>query len=150
MGGVLAALAGCGFRPVYLPDSATQKFQDQIFVQAPTKRVEYEFVKALQGQVGRAQSGQFKLSYDIEMTTRSTVVSAAQELERFSVEGLVSFTLTDSENTPITSGSTRSFTTYSATGSTLASDRSQRDAENRLAVILADQVVTHIIATVPR
>ena len=48
----------------------------------------------------------------------------------------------------VASGSERSFTSYSATSTTVATSFAQRDARRRLMVILADQMVSQIITTV--
>jgi LPS-assembly lipoprotein len=42
-----------------------------------------------------------------------------------------------------------SFTAFSAAGSPVATQAAERDAEQRLMTILADQLVTRLIATTP-
>jgi LPS-assembly lipoprotein len=48
------------------------------------------------------------------------------------------------------SGVAESFTSYSATGSTVAGLSAEEDAQARLMVILADQIVTRLIAAAPQ
>ena len=52
-------------------------------------------------------------------------------------------------STTVTSGTVDSFTGYSATGSTVATRAARADAEERLTTILADQIVTRLIAAAP-
>ena len=49
----------------------------------------------------------------------------------------------------VTTGSVDSFTAFSATGTPVATQAAERDAEVRLITILADQLVTRLVATVP-
>ncbi|MBL3565900.1 hypothetical protein JMM59_12930, partial [Rhodovulum sulfidophilum] len=46
----------------------------------------------------------------------------------------------------VQSGEVDSFTAYSATGSTVATRTAERDAYRRLMVILADEMVTRLLA----
>jgi LPS-assembly lipoprotein len=45
----------------------------------------------------------------------------------------------------VTSGSVDNFTGYSATGTTVATLAAERDAQERLMTILADQIVTRLL-----
>jgi len=47
------------------------------------------------------------------------------------------------------SGSVENFTGFSATGSIVGSITATEDAQERLMVILADQLVTELVATAP-
>ena len=46
----------------------------------------------------------------------------------------------------ITSGTVEAFTSYAATGSTVATQAAEDDARARLAVLLADMIVTRMLA----
>jgi len=49
------ALAGCGLTPVMEPSS--QQLYNQVLIQAPVNRAEYELVRNLEVQLGVAKSG---------------------------------------------------------------------------------------------
>ena len=49
------------------------------------------------------------------------------------------------DGSEVASGSERSFTSYSATSTTVATSFAQRDARRRLMVILADRIVTDLL-----
>ena len=137
------ALVGCGFEPVYGPNGG-QALRNAVLVQAPADKDEYEFVRAIELQLGQATNQAFTLAFELNVENELVVVSTAQELTRFSVVGNATYTLRDLNNAVVDTGTVQSFTSYSATGSTLSTDQSERDARRRLMVILADKVVTQI------
>ena len=134
------ALAGCGFEPVNGVSSKSQMLRNTVLVQAPTNRVEFELVRNLEVQLGQATPKLYDLRYKLNVDEDIIVVSAAQEINRFSLEGVLEYSLVDSGGVVLLSNTAKSFTGYSATGSTVATQRSKRDAYDRLMVILAKQV----------
>jgi LPS-assembly lipoprotein len=85
------------------------------------------------------------LHYELKVTEDNIVVSAAQEISRYSLVGELEYSLLDNNGAILTHQSAKSFTGYSATGTTVATQRAQRDAHDRLMVILADQVSTALL-----
>ena len=75
-------------------------------------------------------------------------VTPDQIITRFNVRGRAEFTLVDTVTGGIaTSGEVATFTSYSATGTPFATLSAQRDARDRLMTILADQIVSRLLAT---
>ncbi|MGB0798334.1 MAG: LPS assembly lipoprotein LptE [Planktomarina sp.] len=142
----LVALGGCGFTPAFGPNAGASQFRNAVFVQAPVDRVEFELVRNLEQRLGQPTERVFDLKFDLSVLKNSVVVSAAQEFNRFNLVGTLTYSLTDTNGVLAAHGTAKTFTSYSATGSTLATDQSERDAENRLMVILADQVMTQLIS----
>ena len=134
------ALAGCGFVPMNGVSSKSQMLRNTVLVQAPTNRVEFELVRNLEVQLGQATSKLYDLRYKLNVDEDIIVVSAAQEINRFSLEGVLEYSLVDGSGVVLLSNTAKSFTSYSATGTTVATQRSKRDAYDRLMVILAKQV----------
>ena len=134
------ALAGCGFAPMNGVNSKSQMLRNTVLVQAPTNQVEFELVHNLEEQLGQATSKLYDLRYKLNVEEDIVVVSAAQEIDRFSLVGLLEYSLVDKEGVVLLTETAKSFTGYSATGTTVATQRSQRDAYDRLMVILAKQV----------
>ena len=134
------ALAGCGFAPVNGVSSKSQMLRNTVLVQAPTNRVEFELVRNLEVQLGQATSRLYDLRYKLNVDEDIIIVSAAQEINRFSLVGVLEYSLLDSGGVVLLSNTAKSFTGYSATGTTVATQRSKRDAYDRLMVILAKQV----------
>ena len=134
------ALAGCGFEPLNGVSSKSQMLRNTVLVQAPTNRVEFELVRNLEVHLGQARSKLYDLRYKLTVDEDIIVVSAAQEINRFSLVGVLEYSLIDSGGVVLLSNTAKSFTGYSATGTTVATARSKRDAYDRLMVILAKQV----------
>jgi LPS-assembly lipoprotein len=141
------ALAGCGFVPMNGVSSKSQMLRNTVLVQAPTNRVEFELVRNLEVQLGQATSKLYDLRYKLNVDEDIIVVSAAQEINRFSLEGVLEYSLVDSGGVVLLSNTAKSFTGYSATGTTVATQRSKRDAYDRLMVILAKQVSNFILTS---
>jgi LPS-assembly lipoprotein len=141
------ALAGCGFVPMNGVSSKSQMLRNTVLVQAPTNRVEFELVRNLEVQLGQATSKLYDLRYKLNVDEDIIVVSAAQEINRFSLEGVLEYSLVDGSGVVLLSNTAKSFTGYSATGTTVATQRSKRDAYGRLMVILAKQVSNFLLAS---
>ena len=137
------ALAGCGLTPVMEPGS--QQLYNQVLIQAPVNRAEYELVRNLEAQLGTTKSARFSFRYDLKTTEDNIVVSTAQEISRYSLIGELEYSLTDNNGVILNRQTAKSFTGYSATGTTVATQRAQRDAYDRLMVILAEQVSSALL-----
>jgi LPS-assembly lipoprotein len=59
---------------------------------------------------------------------------------------VASWTLENAATAVTMTGQARTFTSYSTTGSTVATQTAQADAEERLSVALADLVVTQLLS----
>ena len=136
-------LAGCGLTPAMDPSS--QRLYNQILIQAPANRAAYELVRNLEAQLGAAKSARFALHYELKVTEDNIVVSAAQEISRYSLVGELEYSLLDADGAFLTRQTAKSFTGYSATGTTVATQRAQRDAYDRLMAILARQVASELL-----
>ena len=141
------ALAGCGFEPVNGVSSKSQMLRNTVLVQAPTNRVEFELVRNLEVQLGQATSKFYDLRYKLNVDEDIIIVSAAQEINRFSLVGVLEYSLVDNDGIVLLSRTAKSFTGYSATGTTVATQRSKRDAYDRLMMILAKQVSNFLLTS---
>ena len=141
------ALAGCGFEPVNGVSSKSQMLRNTVLVQAPTNRVEFELVRNLEVQLGQPTSKLYDLRYKLNVDEDIIIVSAAQEINRFSLVGVLEYSLVDNDAMVLLSRTAKSFTGYSATGTTVATQRSKRDAYDRLMVILAKQVSNFLLTS---
>ena len=144
------ALAACGFQPVYAPGGAASALDGKVQVSAPNSAESYLLVQNLEQRLGRsAGSGsQYKLKVDVSTTTRRLAVSTANETNRYNIIGKVNYSLQRSKDGKIlASGEVDNFVGYSAAGSTVDTLADERDAKERLMVILSDQVVTRLYST---
>jgi len=146
--GSLAALAGCGFEPALAPGGAALAIRGRIRADDPKNRNEFLFLDRFENRNGTASGAAFIMSYKITTREVGLAINQAQETTRFNVLGVASFTVKDATSgTVLTEGSVDSFTSYSATGTTVATLATQRNAKERLMIILADQVLARLVAT---
>jgi LPS-assembly lipoprotein len=137
-------LTGCGYTPVHGTDSKAKKLYSSVFVQAPKDRVEFELVKNLEKQFGKATSRQYAFNYTLRIKEEKAVVSASQTLERYSLVGSLKYSLITKDGEVVLTSTAKSFAAYSATGTALATEQAKLDAQDRLMVILAEQVLNRI------
>jgi|SRR6056297_1967916 len=148
----LAGLAACGFRPVYGPGGAGgDGLQGAVRLDEPEGRDAFVFARATEERLGRGGPGaRYALSYDIATETRSTAIASDNVTLRFNLLGQVSYGLRDTgTGTEVLSGRVENFNSYSASGSTVATEAARSDARERLMTILADQMVARILAAAP-
>jgi len=145
---LLAALpvAGCGFTPVYGTDGATRTLRGRIAYRAPNTPEGFRLRTRLEDRLGRVERGDYLLTVQMDIDEVAVVISSAEDINRFNLPGKATWTLTEPGNdTPLASGVAQAFTAYSAFGTTVATQEAQDDARNRLAIALADLIVTDII-----
>lgn len=141
------ALGGCGFAPVYGPTGQASRLQGSILPDAPRSRDEYLLIQQIEDRLGRGADGPYALGYSYAISGARMAVTADNVTTRFNLVGRVDFTLRDrATDAVLLRDSVNSFTGYSTTGSTSATEAASRDARERLATLLADQMVTRLIA----
>ncbi|MDF0600700.1 LPS assembly lipoprotein LptE [Psychromarinibacter sp. C21-152] len=150
LAGALPALAACGFSPVYGPGGQAAGLRGQIFAADPEDRNAFVFVARLEDRLGRPASAPYLLDYRIRTNRQGLGITPDRATTRYNLLGRVSYTLTDrATDAVVARGKVESFTGYSATGSIVGTLSATEDAAERLMTILADQLVTELIATAP-
>lgn len=145
--GALAALAGCGFTPVFGPEGEGSALRATIRPMEPQTDLTFAFVRQFEEQLGRAANPTWELAYTITTSEEALAIDGSNNITRYNVEGVIDWSLMPTgSDTVVLSGRDMTFTAYSATGSTVSTLESERDAQRRLAVILADRVVTRLLA----
>lgn len=145
---LLAALplAACGFAPAYGPTGPATALRGRVALQDPDTRAGFELVRRLQERLGTATAPRWQLAYTITTEEVGVAISPENAVTRYNIRGTVDWTLTETATaTRVDGGRASSFTSWSATGPTVAGLAAQEDAERRLMVILADQIVTRLI-----
>ncbi|WP_294613004.1 LPS assembly lipoprotein LptE [Roseovarius sp.] len=145
-----AALGACGFTPAYAPNGAGNVLQGQIEIDAPNTRAGYLLTRVLEDRFGRSTGARYGLSHATGIREDSIAISASNVATRFNLIGSVTYALRDLETgAVVTSGKVDSFTSYSASGSPVATQTAKRDAEARLMNILGEQISTRLLAAAP-
>jgi LPS-assembly lipoprotein len=143
-----APLAGCGFSPSYGPTGPAQGLRHRIKADPPRSRADFAFVSAFENNLGRTEAPAYHLSYQITVQTVQLAVTPEGAILRYNFVGTVIYTVTDAATGAVLNqGTANSFTASAATRSTIAAASSETDASDRLMQILADIVVTQLIAT---
>ncbi len=156
---LMLAQSACGFTPAFGPDGPARQLQVQVAMDAPDSRNEFDLVKQLELRLGHSTVPAYNLSYKIDTVQEGVGLTPGQEIVRINIFGKVSYNLIDTATGAVlTSDSTDTFTGYSvgaadattippSTNATIATLAAERDANARLMVVLADQIVTRLIAT---
>lgn len=153
--GTMAALAGCGFTPVHGPggtDTANApSLRGAILADAPADRNAFVFVGQFEERLGRATTApRYHLRYTIRTRRAGVGITPARETTRFNLFGVVDYVVIDAATDAVaTKGLVENFVGFSATSLIVSTQAAERDANERLMVILADQIVTRLLATAP-
>lgn len=144
----LAALAGCGFAPVYGPGGAAEGLSGQIRAEDPSDPAGFALVARLEDRLGRPGAALYDLRYDITTETAAIGVTPEGATLRYRLAGAVEYQLLDrASGAALTSGRVESFTAWSATGSVVAGLTAEEAAAERLMQILADMIVARLLAS---
>ena len=144
---VALVLGACGFTPAYGPGGAARDLLGTVLVDAPDTRAGFTFTREIEQRLGRSDNARYGLGYDLEYVEERMALTPTNVTARLNIVGKVTWALRDlASEEVVSSGTANSFVGYSTTGSTVATLAAQRDAQERLSVILADQVVTQLMA----
>lgn len=144
------AVSACGFTPVYGPAGAGTRLQGQVHVADPVTADDYAFLRRMTERLGPAESGRYDLGYSLRIAVVPQAITPDEVTTRFSLNGTAVYRLTDAATgATVTQGEVSNFTSHSTVGTVIATSAAEQDARGRLAVMLADQVVTRLLATVP-
>ncbi len=144
----LALLVGCGFVPVHTPGGAGEVLQNAVSVTAPDTIAGFALRRRLNDRLGHVVSPRFELATTLASTQSPATVTTEGDTTRFNLSGAATWTLTETASGAETSGTVETFASYSATGSTVATQSAREDAEERLSIALADLIVARLILVV--
>ncbi|MBC7144546.1 MAG: hypothetical protein H5U24_03970 [Thioclava marina] len=145
-----AALAGCGFTPAYGPQGGAAKLLNGVQPDAPTTRDGFELVQQLGARLGPSGTPRYRLAYTITTKAIGQGIAPDNATTRYQLNGSVDYTLHDAgTDAVLLTGRVTSFTSWSATGTVVATQAAEQDAHRRLMRILADQIITRLLAQAP-
>jgi len=141
-----AALAGCGFTPVYGPDGTGAALLGQLSLDPPQDQNAYLLRRRIEERLGQATAGAWRLSTQIKTDDIGLGFTTDGDITRYNINGTTDYTLRRTGSSEIfQQGKIQHFTSYSATGTTVATLAAKRDAEVRLMTILADQIIDQLL-----
>lgn len=145
----LLALSACGLQPVYGPGGSASKLFGQVRPADPETPDAFVFNQRIAERLG-GDGSTYDLNYTLRIGAVAQGITGDEVITRYSLNGSADFSLTDAASgAEITRGQVSSFTSYSTTGTTVATLTAEYDARRRLALMLADQVVTRLLAAAP-
>ncbi len=145
--GLLAA-TGCGFAPVHRDGG---KLRGLLDFDTPETVAGFRTREQLEKRLGVAQNPRYVLRVRPSGGRRAGAIRADGDTVRFNVIGSATWSLRDlRSNKVVETGKVESFTSYSATGSTVATQTAETDANARLSVTLADMIVSRLLILSPR
>lgn len=148
--GVLA-LAGCALTPAYGPGGTGTALHGRVQLRAPADVDSFALNRRLEERLGPEQAAAYALNYRLTTASVAQGITPDEVTTRYSLNGTADFALTEiASGQVVTKGRVSSFTSYSAIGTTIATLAAERDAHERLMVMLADQIVTRLLATGPK
>jgi LPS-assembly lipoprotein len=143
----ILGLAGCGFAPIYGDGAAVQ---GAFAVETGDSVLGFRLRTRLEDRLGQPASPQFTIKATLDASERAAAITEDGDTSRLNVVGTANWSLTDlTTNQQIATGTVEAFTSYSATGSTVATQTAKDDARARLAVMLADMIVTRVLVVTP-
>ncbi len=143
-----SVLGSPGFTPVYSDGSAASGLQGMIEITSGKGRESFEMREHLIERFGFAKNAQYNLTYTYFADSEGLAVSTSAEITRYNLNGTSSFKVTDNASGAVVfSGVVKSKTAYSATSETYPTRIAEQDARSRLALALAEQMITRISAT---
>ena len=151
LGGALAALAlaGCGFTPVYGDGGPARKLWGQVRPRDPETALDFSFNTRLAERIG-PDGDAYDLDYRISVGVVPQAITVDEVTTRYALNGTADFVLKTAAGAVVAQGRVSSFTSYSTTGTTIATLTAEYDARDRLARMLADQVVSRLLAASPQ
>ena len=145
---LFSAVAGSSFTPVFKPKNSPEYLKGKIEFPNPINREAYKLVSRLEENFGAQDRGLIKLTFSTSVDKKG--FGSLGNISRYNLGGIASFVLTEiSTGKVILNGRVNTFTSYSASAQTLATETAARSARDRLMKALADQITTSINMNYP-
>lgn len=146
----VALLGACGFTPVHAPGGAGARLLGQVRVADPRTPDDHAFLRRMTERLGPDQAARYDLAYALRIAVVPQAITPDAVTTRYSLNGTAAYALTDrTTGQAVAQGEVSSFASHSTVGTVIATTAAEQDARDRLAVMLADQVVTRLYAALP-
>lgn len=143
----LLALGGCGFQPVYRNGAGPR---GMMTFDTPDTIAGFRLHERLEQRLGKPSGARYTLSVTLQYGQEPAAINAAGDTIRLNLIGTAEWVLTDSAGgVQAAKGKVESYTSYSATGTTVATQAAAQDATARLSIALADMIVARLLAIQP-
>ena len=141
------ALAGCGFAPVYGNGGGPRGL---FTYQTPDTVAGYRLRAQLEQRLGMPANPRYALAVTLSESSQPAAINATGDTTRYNVIGRANWALKDADSgEEVDAGTVETFTSYAATGSTVATQAASEDATARLSVALADMITGRVLMLAP-
>ena len=148
--GAAACLTVGGFTPAFGRTGGGTRLDGAILMDEPKTEAAYQLTRRIEDRLGRNLNARFGLSYSIDLTEVPIANTANNINTRYNILGEITYALRDLDSgAVVTSGKMNNFTSYSRSVTTLATQAAEKEARDRLMLILGDQIITRLIITAP-
>jgi LPS-assembly lipoprotein len=146
------ALAACGFEPLYDPGGPAAASAGRVEVGVIDGAAGFAMRQRLVDRLGAAEAPSHRLDVELGFTRRGVAITERDVTSRFDVIGVAGWRLTPlGDDRPALDGAERAATGFSAPSSDSTSAfavlSAERDAEERLALVLADRIAGRLAVT---
>ena len=140
------ALTECGLTPVYSPQGSAIMLLNQVILAPPKNYNDYLLHQHIEERIGPPSSSRWRLTTELSTKIVGLGYTRDGKITRYNIDGTVNYTLRRTNSkTVFKSGKVQHFTSYSASGTTVATLAAKRDASVRLMTILADQIIDQLL-----
>ena len=152
LGLALLVLAACGFRPLYGEGTPAAAMTGRVEVAMLDGAAGFAMRERLTQRLGPPAGATHRLETTLDLDSTGVALTQENVTTRYDVTGVATYRLVPvTGGPPVTAGTVRGGTGYSApvsgASSAFAIRAAERDAEERLAVTLADQIVERLALT---
>lgn len=142
----VVGLAGCGFAPAFAPGESAADWQNAIVIEAPDTVLGFRTGARLRDTFGTPISPSFKMTVSPRTAPVPATITEDGDITRLNLTGIAEWQVADQQTGVVLyEGLAQTFTSYSATGSTVATQAAESDALDRLAIALADLVTQQLL-----
>lgn len=147
--GLASFLAACGFEPLYDPGGPAAALNGQVAVDVIPGAAGFSMRQRLIERLGAAQTPSYRLAVDLSLTQVGVAITEQDVTNRYDVIGVAEWRLYGpGSSAPVMAEETRYVTGYSAPSSATAQayavQTAREDANERLALTLADRIAQRI------
>ncbi len=139
-------LAGCGFVPAFAPGGTAAQWQNAVIVDAPDTTMGFRMGARLRETLGAPAAARFAMTIAPQTAPVPATITEEGDITRLNLTGNAAWQIKDlATGMVVEEGLVQTFTSYSATGSTVATQAAETDALERLSVALADLIVQQLL-----
>ena len=138
------ALSACGFTPIYSKGSAAEQMHNRIALGEFEGLDGFQMREQLETRLGTPTAATHRLEVSLIVDSEGVAITQDGSITRYNLSGTATFNVTHLGAGIVFQDSVSAFTAYNATASAYATRIAEQDAYRRMAVTIADKIVTRM------